>query len=69
MIGTALTGIVALFAVEGFAAERYAQTPRGKEEARRAKEEGALIYRQARQHILRPDVLGGLVGLGEGLVL
>ena len=52
-----------LFGLEGYAAERYAQTPRGKAERQRAREEGTAIYRHAREVILRPAVLGGLVGL------
>ena len=55
--------LAALFGAEGFAAERYAQTPRGKEERRKAKKEGAAIYRHTREVVLRPQVLGGVVGL------
>lgn len=55
--------LAALFGAEGYAAERYAQTPRGKEERRKAKKEGAAFYRHTREVVLRPKVLGGVVGL------
>ena len=55
--------LAALIGAEGFAAERYAQTPRGKDERRRAKKEGAALYRHSREIVLRPGVLGGIVGL------
>ncbi|PAV24108.1 40S ribosomal S18-coprinopsis cinerea [Pyrrhoderma noxium] len=55
--------LLTLFGLEGYAAERYAQTPQGKEERKRAKEEGSKIYKHAREVVLRPGVLGGLVGL------
>ena len=35
------------------------------EQAKKAKEEGTLVYRHAREQILRPGVLGGLLGLGK----
>jgi len=54
-----------LLGAEGYAAEQYAQTPSGQEEKRRAKEEGAAIYRHTHEVILRPGVLGGLVGLAN----
>jgi hypothetical protein len=60
---------LAIFGVEGFAAEKYAQTPQGKAEARRAKEEGTLLYRNIREHVLRPGVLGGLLGLVNAAIL
>lgn len=56
---------LALLSVEGYGAEKYSQTARGQAEARRAKEEGSLIYRHLQEAILRPGVLGGLVGLCE----
>lgn len=56
-------GSLALLSTEGYAAEAYAQTPAGRDEARRAKEEGTLIYKHTREVVLRPGVLGGLVGL------
>lgn len=64
IIGSTIAGALALLSVEGYAAEKYSQTPAGKEEARRAKEEGAALYKHAHEIVLRPGVLGGLVGLG-----
>lgn len=55
--------LLALFGAEGFAAERYAQTPSGRAERKRAQDEGAALYRHSREIVLRPGVLGGLVGL------
>ncbi|KAF4598330.1 hypothetical protein AB1N83_001979 [Pleurotus pulmonarius] len=65
VIGSAL----ALLTVEGYAAEKYRQTPRGQAEEQRAKDEGTLIYKHVREVILRPGVLGGLVGLLNTAVL
>ncbi|THH15476.1 hypothetical protein EW146_g5004 [Bondarzewia mesenterica] len=48
---------------EGYAAEKFRESPRGQEEERKARKEGSLIYRHAREQILRPGVLGGIVGL------
>lgn len=64
-ISSALAATVALISIEGFAAEKYIQTTRGQEEERRAKKEGALIFRHAHEQIMRPGVLGGVVGISE----
>lgn len=69
IIGSTIAGTLALVSVEGYAAEKFRQTPRGQDEECRAKEEGALIYRHAREIILRPGVLGGLLGLGASILL
>ena len=50
--------------MEGYAAEKYRETPAGQEEERKARAEGAALYRVARENLLRPGVLGGLLGLG-----
>jgi hypothetical protein len=50
-------------------AESYAQTDQGRAEAHRAREEGAYIYRQAKEIILRPGALGGIVGVFNLAVL
>lgn len=68
-IFSAVATALGLLAVEGYAAERYRQTPRGRAEERRAKEEGAYLYAKAREVILRPGVLGGLVGVANTAVL
>jgi len=62
-LGTAAATAVVLLGAEGYAAERYSKTPRGQDEARRAKLEGAALYRHSREAILRPGVLGGLLGV------
>ena len=64
-LASAAAAALALLSAEGYAAEKYRNTPVGKEEERRAKQEGAALYRVARENILRPGVLGGLLGLGE----
>lgn len=60
---SAVAGSLALLGTEGYLAERYRETPQGQREAQKAKEEGALLYRHAREQLLRPGVLGGLLGL------
>jgi hypothetical protein len=64
-LSTAVVSTLVLFGVEGYVAEAYRQTAAGQEEERRAREEGALLYRQTKDIVLRPGVLGGLVGAGE----
>ena len=44
-IASTAAAALAILGVEGFAAEKYHKTPQGQEEARRAKEEGTLIYK------------------------
>ncbi|THH05341.1 hypothetical protein EW145_g4869 [Phellinidium pouzarii] len=60
---TGALSILALFGLEGFGVERYAQTPRGKAEREHARKEGAAVYRHTREVVLRPGVLSGLFGL------
>jgi hypothetical protein len=62
---SAAAAALSILSAEGYAAEKYRQTPAGQAEERRAKQEGAALYRVARENILRPGVLGGLVGIGE----
>ncbi|KAJ6593788.1 hypothetical protein B0H19DRAFT_1092007 [Mycena capillaripes] len=62
-ISTTVAATLAILGVEGYAADAYAKTAAGQEEKRRAQEEGALLYRHAREQILRPGTLGGLVGI------
>ncbi|KAK0461390.1 uncharacterized protein EV420DRAFT_196480 [Desarmillaria tabescens] len=68
-ISSAVAATIALLSMEGFAVEKYSKTPRGQEEARRAKEDGSLIYRNLREQILRPDVLGGILGIVNAGIL
>jgi len=53
-----------LLSVEGYIAEAYRKTPRGKEHEERARKDGVQIYRHLHEQIMRPQVLGGLVGIG-----
>jgi hypothetical protein len=64
-LSATLACTLALIGMESYAADTYLQTPEGQEAQRKAKKEGSLVYRQAREHILRPGVLGGLVGIGK----
>lgn len=54
---------------EGYAAKRYTKTPRGQDEVRRAKLDGAALYCHSREAILRPGVLGCLLGVVNVAVL
>ncbi|KAI0779675.1 hypothetical protein C8Q74DRAFT_1413839 [Fomes fomentarius] len=65
----AVAGALTLLGAEGFAAEKYYETPHGQREAQKAKREGAVIYRHARETLLRPGVLGGLLGVLNAGVL
>lgn len=65
LLSSAAAGALLLFGAEGYAAERYRETPAGREEERRARKEGAVLYRHAREAVLRPGVLGGLLGFCE----
>ena len=65
LLATSAAATLTLFGAEGYAAEQYRKTPRGKEEERKAKKEGALLYKHSREVVLRPGVFGGLLGLGE----
>ncbi|EGN99908.1 hypothetical protein SERLA73DRAFT_180205 [Serpula lacrymans var. lacrymans S7.3] len=68
-ISSAIASTLLLLSAEGYAAEKHLQTPMGREEEHRARQEGMLFYTSAREHILRPGVLGGLVGLVNVAVL
>lgn len=46
-----------------YVAEAYLQTDAGKASQKRAKEEGSELYTHSKNIILRPGVLGGLVGV------
>ena len=64
-VASSVAAALTLLSAEGYAAEKYRETPRGQREAEKAKKEGAALYRYAREHILRPGVLGGLLGVRE----
>ncbi|KZV82764.1 hypothetical protein EXIGLDRAFT_778226 [Exidia glandulosa HHB12029] len=63
IVGGTLAGALVLFGAEGWLAEAYAQTDAGKAEAQRAKEEGSAAWRHTKQVVLRPGVMGGLLGV------
>lgn len=67
-LASTTAGILTLFGAEGYAAERYRETPAGQREEKRAKQEGAALYRVAHEQILRPGVLGGLVGACKSIL-
>ncbi|KAI0815221.1 hypothetical protein BC629DRAFT_1579714 [Irpex lacteus] len=69
LLSSAAAAALALLSAEGYAAEKYRETPAGQEEERRARKEGAALYRVARENLLRPGVLGGLVGVFNTAVL
>lgn len=48
-----------------YIAESYLETEEGQREAERAKREGSRLYLEAKKRILRPEVAGGAMGLGE----
>ncbi|KAJ7502719.1 hypothetical protein B0H11DRAFT_1986098 [Mycena galericulata] len=68
-ISSTVAATLAILGVEGYAAEAYRKTAAGQEEERKAKEEGALIYRHVKEQILRPGTLGGLVGVINLVIL
>jgi len=63
IITSTAVGGLAIIGAEGYAAESFLQTEAGQEAAHAAKEEGSAVYRYSREHVLRPGVLGGFVGL------
>jgi len=62
-LSTAAIGTVLLLSAEGVVAEAYRRTDAGRAEEKRARREGALITNRARDLVLRPGVMGGLVGV------
>jgi len=62
VIGATAAGALLLMGAEGFVAEAYRTTEAGRREEKRAKEEGASLYKQTKELVLRPKVLGGLAG-------
>jgi len=69
IIGSTVAGALLLLGTEGYFAEGYANTDQGRLEAQRAREEGGYLYRQAKEVVLRPGVLGGIVGVFNLAVL
>lgn len=69
LLGWSATGALVVLGAEGFLAESYRNTPEGAEEERRARAEGAAVYRHAKEVVLRPQVFGGLMGTCRNLLL
>jgi len=68
-VGATAASVLALFGIEGVVAEQFANTPEGREEIERAKQEGSKFYVNAREVVLRPGVAGGLLGAVNVAVL
>lgn len=64
ILGSSAAGALIILGVEGALAEAYRNTPQGKDEERRAREEGAALYKHTKEIILRPKVFGGFLGIG-----
>lgn len=60
---TSAVSALAIFGAEGWYADAYRKTESGQREERKAREEGGALYNHAKQVVLRPGVLGGLVGV------
>ncbi|KAG5635214.1 hypothetical protein H0H81_012018 [Sphagnurus paluster] len=67
VVSSTLAAALAAASIEGYVIERYSQTPRGHDEQRHVKEDGALIYLY--DQILRPGVLGGILGAVNSAVI
>ncbi|KZT28921.1 hypothetical protein NEOLEDRAFT_1057143 [Neolentinus lepideus HHB14362 ss-1] len=63
VISSTVAATLALLGLEGYGAEAYRKTPRGQEEERKARAEGAVIFRHLKEAVLRPGVLSGVVGI------
>jgi hypothetical protein len=64
VLGSSAVGALIILGAEGFLADAYRNTEQGREEERRAREEGAALYKHTKEIILRPKVFGGLLGVG-----
>lgn len=69
IVGGTVASVLALFGIQGIVAEKFANTPEGKQEIEQAKREGSKFYVNAREVILRPGVAGGLLGVVNVAVL
>ena len=65
VIGGAAGAGLALITAEGALADAYLSTEEGQAELRRAEQEGSALYRHTKEVVLRPGVLGGLLGTGK----
>jgi len=69
IISSAVGVALLILGSEGILAEAYGQTEQGRVEAQRAREEGDYLYRRTREIVLRPGILGGIVGAFNVAVL
>jgi hypothetical protein len=69
IVAASVAGTLALFGAEGVLAERYLDTPEGRAEAERARQEGSRVWLHTKETVLRPGVAGGLVGAVNVAVL
>jgi len=69
VIGSTIAGAIAVLGTEGYAIEKYRQTARGQAEERRIREEGASIVKDIYGTIVRPGVMGGMLGLVNTAIL
>ncbi|KAF8530396.1 hypothetical protein BU17DRAFT_79153 [Hysterangium stoloniferum] len=61
-LGWSAAGTLVVLGAEGFLAEAYRNTDQGRAEERKAREEGAALYKHAKEVVLRPQVFRGLMG-------
>jgi len=61
-VTTSAVTALAIVGLEGWYADAYRKTEAGRREEAKARKEGAAIYTKTREIVLRPGVLGGLVG-------
>ena len=69
VIGSTIAGAIAMLSVEGYAVEKYRQTERGQAEERRIRKEGTSVVHDVYQTIVRPGVMGGMLGLVNTAIL
>ena len=67
VIASTVAGALALLGAESFAANQCTRIPAGQGGTGRAKEHGAALYKHTREIVLRPGILGGLVGLRKSI--
>ncbi|KAA1472860.1 hypothetical protein DENSPDRAFT_839246 [Dentipellis sp. KUC8613] len=68
-ISCILASSLAVLALEGYVTESYGNSLEGQKLEEEAQREGSVVYRSARQHLLWPRVLGGVIGLVNLAVL
>jgi len=64
-ITSAVAAATAIIAVEGVASVRFCPTPQGREQQKKMKKQGATVMHHLHEQIMRPGILGGMIGLGN----